>query len=54
MQKSLRRISRTRKLVLRFDDILNIEELASVFHLPNISVETPNINWSRAEKLNLL
>ena len=32
------------------EDILNIEELASVFHLPNISVETPNIIWSRARK----
>lgn len=32
------------------DDILNIEELASVFHLPNITVETPNIMWSRARK----
>jgi len=32
-------------------DILNIEELASVYHLPNISVETPNIAWSRARKL---
>ncbi|MCC7290174.1 type IV secretion system DNA-binding domain-containing protein [bacterium] len=31
-------------------DILNIEELASVYHLPNISVETPNIIWSRARK----
>jgi hypothetical protein len=31
-------------------DILTVEELASVFHLPNISVETPNINWSRARK----
>ncbi len=32
-------------------DIINIEELASLFHLPNISVETPNIAWSRAKKL---
>jgi len=32
------------------DDILGVEELASVFHLPNITVETPNINWSRAKK----
>jgi hypothetical protein len=32
-------------------DILNIEELASLFHLPNISVETPNIAWSRSKKL---
>ncbi len=39
-----------RKLPVEAEDILNIEELASVFHLPNISVETPNINWSRARK----
>ncbi len=32
-------------------DILNIEELASLYHLPNISVETPNIAWSRSKKL---
>lgn len=32
-------------------DIINIEELASLFHLPNISVETPSIAWSRAKKL---
>ncbi len=39
-----------RKIANDNDDIFNIEELASVFHLPNISVETPNINWSRARK----
>ncbi len=39
-----------RKLPVESKDIFNIEELASVFHLPNISVETPNINWSRARK----
>lgn len=32
-------------------DILNIEELASLYHLPNISVETPNIAWSRSRKI---
>lgn len=32
-------------------DVINIEELASLYHLPNISVETPNIAWSRAKKL---
>lgn len=32
-------------------DIINIEELASLFHLPNISVETPSISWSRSKKL---
>lgn len=30
--------------------ILDIEELASIFHLPNISVETPAISWTRAKK----
>lgn len=30
---------------------LNTVELASVFHFPHISVETPNIAWSRSKKL---
>lgn len=29
--------------------ILNIEELASLFHLPHTSVETPNIVWANAK-----
>ena len=29
--------------------ILNIEELASVYHLPHTSVETPNIVWASAK-----
>ncbi|PJB06929.1 hypothetical protein CO123_01065 [bacterium (Candidatus Howlettbacteria) CG_4_9_14_3_um_filter_37_10] len=35
-----------------FDDgfILNIEELASIYHLPHVSVETPNINWVSSKK----
>jgi len=32
-------------------DILNIEELASLYHMPNISVETPNIAWSRSKRI---
>jgi hypothetical protein len=40
-----------RKLPEDTIDIMNIEELASVFHMPNISVETPNIAWSRSKKL---
>jgi hypothetical protein len=30
-------------------NILNIEELASVFHLPHTNVETPNILWATAK-----
>lgn len=30
-------------------NILNIEELASVFHLPHTNVETPNIIWASAK-----
>jgi hypothetical protein len=40
-----------RKLPEDTIDIMNIDELASVFHMPNISVETPNIAWSRSKKL---
>lgn len=29
--------------------ILNIEELASVYHLPNTSVETPNVVWANSK-----
>lgn len=31
--------------------VLNAVELASIFHFPHISVETPNIAWSRSKKL---
>ncbi len=30
--------------------ILNIEELASLYHLPNVTVETPNIVWAGSKK----
>lgn len=30
--------------------ILTATELASIFHLPNVSVETPNIAWTKAKK----
>lgn len=39
-----------RYLDVETTDILTISELASLYHLPNISVETPNISWSRAKK----
>ena len=31
--------------------ILNTEELASLYHLPNLSVETPNISWTKAKRV---
>lgn len=31
--------------------VLNTEELASVYHLPNLTVETPTIAWSKAKQL---
>ena len=30
--------------------ILSVDELASIFHLPNKSIETPNIYWLKAKK----
>lgn len=30
--------------------VMNTEELASVFHLPSVTVETPNIAWSGSKK----
>ena len=30
--------------------VLNIEEVASIFHLPNVSVETPMIGWTGSKK----
>lgn len=32
-------------------DIINIEELASLYHLPNNSVQVANIAWSKSRKL---
>lgn len=31
--------------------ILNVKEMATVFHLPNITVQTPNIYWVRSKKV---
>lgn len=43
---------RARALPLEREDIfiLTATELASIFHLPNVSVETPNIAWTKAKK----
>ncbi|MCF7836436.1 type IV secretory system conjugative DNA transfer family protein [Candidatus Gracilibacteria bacterium] len=40
---------RNRELYQTF--VLNTEELATVFHLPNIEVKTPNIFWVNSKKL---
>ncbi len=32
------------------ENILNIEELASLYHLPTVNVETPNIVWAGSKK----
>jgi len=33
------------------EHILNTEEIASIYHLPNESVKTPNISWAMSKKL---
>jgi len=30
--------------------ILSVDEIASIFHLPNKSIETPNLHWLKAKK----
>src|SRR3990167_8073574 len=41
---------RKRELDDELSFILNIEEMASIFHLPSASVETPNIDWVFSKK----
>lgn len=31
--------------------VLNVKELATIYHLPNITVQTPNIFWVRSKKI---
>jgi len=37
----------------RMDDsfVLNVEELATIYHMPNLTVTTPNIYWVRSKRL---
>ncbi len=39
------------KRVIKDGMVLNNEELATIYHLPNISVKTPTIFWVRSKKL---
>lgn len=49
--ESLRIVDNYRKRLIIDGFILNNEELATVYHLPNITVKTPNIFWVRSKKL---
>ena len=40
-----------RKREMHHPFVLNIEELATIYHLPNITVATPNIYWVRSKKV---
>jgi len=40
-----------RKRIIRDDIILNNEELATIYHLPNLTVKTPTIYWVQSRKL---
>lgn len=44
-------VSRYRGRVLDSPMLLNVKEMATIFHLPNITVQTPNIYWVRSKKL---
>ena len=44
-------LQRFRRRELHESFVLNTEELATVFHLPNIEVKTPNIYWVSSKKL---
>lgn len=39
-----------RRMPLKGGTVLNVEELASIFHFPNKEVTTPNINWLLAKE----
>ncbi len=44
-------IDRYRHRVIDDSFVLNVEELATIYHLPNMSVSTPNIYWVKSRKL---
>ena len=44
-------LKRFRERVIDEPFVLNTEEIATIFHLPNIEVKTPNIYWVNSKKL---
>ncbi len=44
-------VDRYRKRTLENPFLLNVKEMATIFHLPNITVQTPNIFWVRSKKI---
>lgn len=57
-QRKADQLNPVQKYVLRFLDerevnILNTEEIASIFHLPSSIVQTPNIAWALSKKLEI-
>ncbi len=44
-------VEKYRSRVLENPFILNVKELATIFHLPNLTVQTPNIFWVRSKKI---
>jgi hypothetical protein len=44
-------VERFRNRLLSSPFVMNVKELATVFHLPNITVQTPNIYWVRSKKI---
>lgn len=44
-------VDRYKNRVLKDSFVLNSEELATIFHLPNVTVTTPNIYWVKSRRL---
>lgn len=44
-------LKRYQNRVLKNPFVLNSEELATIYHFPNLTVQTPNIDWVKSRKL---
>lgn len=50
IDKSTSILDNIKKRYFKSGYVLNIEELASLYHLPNTSVETPRVTWAGSKK----